>query len=60
MNAGSSYTLYIPAKLAYGDRGAGNKIGPKAALIFDIELVSIEGPAPEPSKNIIRLQPQAQ
>jgi FKBP-type peptidyl-prolyl cis-trans isomerase FklB len=32
-----------PAELAYGDRGAGADIGPGATLIFDIELLSIEG-----------------
>jgi len=42
MNAGSKYRLYIPADLAYGQRGAGRKIGPNSMLIFDVELLSIE------------------
>lgn len=42
MNVGSKYEFYIPADLAYGERGAGNSIGPNETLIFDIELLGIE------------------
>ena len=41
MSVGSKYQFYIPAELAYGDRGAGTSIGPNEALIFDIELLGI-------------------
>ncbi|HEX7381005.1 MAG TPA: FKBP-type peptidyl-prolyl cis-trans isomerase [Nevskiaceae bacterium] len=41
MKPGAKYTFYIPAKLAYGERGAGNKIGPNQALIFEVELISV-------------------
>ena len=41
MPTGSKWELYIPANLAYGERGAGAKIGPNAALIFEIELLDI-------------------
>jgi FKBP-type peptidyl-prolyl cis-trans isomerase FklB len=41
MPVGSKWQLYIPADLAYGDRGAGGDIGPGETLIFDVELVSI-------------------
>ena len=41
MPVGSKYKLYIPSELAYGAGGAGQMIGPNAALIFDVELVSI-------------------
>jgi FKBP-type peptidyl-prolyl cis-trans isomerase FklB len=41
MPQGSKWRLYIPYNLAYGERGAGGKIGPYATLIFDIELISI-------------------
>jgi FKBP-type peptidyl-prolyl cis-trans isomerase FklB len=40
MKEGAKWKLFIPAKLAYGERGTGN-IGPNAILIFDIELLSI-------------------
>ncbi|WP_019003379.1 FKBP-type peptidyl-prolyl cis-trans isomerase [Succinimonas amylolytica] len=40
MKVGSKYRLTIPSDLAYGDSGAGT-IPPKAALIFDVELLDI-------------------
>lgn len=42
MKEGAKWKLFIPADLAYGARGAGGVIPPNAALIFDIELLSIE------------------
>lgn len=42
MPVGSKWMLYIPAQLAYGARGAGQLIGPHAALIFEIELLEIK------------------
>jgi|SRR5271156_1660008 len=42
MPVGSKWQLYIPADLAYGDRGAGADIGPGSTLIFEIELLSIK------------------
>lgn len=42
MTVGSKYVFYIPAKLAYGDRGAGDVIPGGSALIFEIELLEIE------------------
>jgi len=41
MSTGSKYRLYIPSELGYGARGAGSDIPPHAALIFDVELISI-------------------
>jgi len=41
MPVGSKWQLFIPADLAYGDRGAGADIGPGETLIFEVELVSI-------------------
>ena len=42
MPVGSKWQLFVPADLAYGDRGAGPDIGPGATLIFDVELISIQ------------------
>lgn len=44
MPVGSKWQLFIPAELAYGDRGAGPDIGPDSTLIFEVELVSIKQP----------------
>ena len=49
MPVGSTWQFFIPSDLAYGENGAGEVIGPNAALIFQIDLISIEpGPAPKP------------
>ncbi len=42
MGEGAKYRFYIPFNLAYGENGAGNLIPPYAALIFDVELLSVE------------------
>lgn len=44
MKEGDKWKLFIPSKLAYGPRGASEKIGPNSTLIFDVELISIEKP----------------
>ncbi len=41
MPVGSKWKLFIPSDLAYGDRGAGDKIGPGSTLIFEVELLEI-------------------
>jgi FKBP-type peptidyl-prolyl cis-trans isomerase FklB len=54
MPVGSKWQLFVPADLAYGDRGAGADIGPGETLIFEVELMSIQDKskekAPEPDK----------
>ena len=42
MSEGAKWQLYIPPALAYGDKGAGPRIGPNETLIFEIELVEIK------------------
>jgi FKBP-type peptidyl-prolyl cis-trans isomerase FklB len=42
MEEGAKWQLFIPPKLAYGERGAGQVIGPQATLIFEVELISIQ------------------
>ena len=42
MEVGSKWKLFIPSDLAYGDRGAGADIRPHSALIFEVELISID------------------
>ncbi len=41
MKVGGKSTLYCPAELAYGDRGAPPQINPGAALVFEVELLDI-------------------
>ncbi len=43
MPVGSKWQLFIPPDLAYGSRGAGGAIGPNQTLVFDVELISIQG-----------------
>lgn len=42
MPVGSKWKLYVPFELAYGERGAGQLIGPYSTLIFEVELLSID------------------
>ncbi len=46
MPVGSKYRLFIPAKLGYGENGAGEDIPPYSVLIFDIELIKIGATTP--------------
>jgi FKBP-type peptidyl-prolyl cis-trans isomerase len=41
MPVGSTWKLYIPSDLAYGDRGAAGAIPGGSTLIFTIELLDI-------------------
>ena len=42
MSVGSKWQLFVPADLAYGERGAGREIGPNSTLIFEVELLAIK------------------
>jgi FKBP-type peptidyl-prolyl cis-trans isomerase len=43
MTPGSKYKFFIPYQMAYGERGAGQDIPPYSTLIFDIELLKVNG-----------------
>jgi len=43
MSPGAKYKFFIPYQLAYGERGAGQDIPPYSTLIFEIELLKING-----------------
>ena len=42
MKAGSKYQLFIPPDLAYGERSPSPTIPPNSALIFEVELMSVQ------------------
>ncbi|WP_231464240.1 MULTISPECIES: FKBP-type peptidyl-prolyl cis-trans isomerase [unclassified Pedobacter] len=43
MPAGSKFKFFVPYNLAYGERGYGPDIPPYSTLIFEIELLKING-----------------
>lgn len=42
MKPGSTWELYIPSDLAYGERGAAPIIGPNQVLIFKVNLIDVK------------------
>ena len=39
---GESCNIYIPWRLAYGEKGAGNLIPPKTDILFELKIHRIE------------------
>ena len=44
MKEGGKRSIFIPSKMAYGKKGAGDLIPPNSNLIFDIEIIKVEAP----------------
>ena len=44
MRPGDKWQIVLPPELGYGERGAGQLIGPNAVLIFEIDLLEIKKP----------------
>jgi FKBP-type peptidyl-prolyl cis-trans isomerase FklB len=42
MKVGDKWKLFIPPELGYGKRGAGAKIEPGMALVFEVELLEVQ------------------
>jgi len=43
MPVGSKWQLFVPSEMAYGPRGPSPTIGANSVLIFEVELLSIQG-----------------
>ena len=43
MKEGAKWELYIPADLAYGERGAGGRIPGGSCLVFTLEMLKVKG-----------------
>lgn len=43
MKEGAKYTFFIPSDLAYGAQGVPNAIPPHSTLIFEVELLKVNG-----------------
>ncbi len=46
MKPGAKWQLFLPAALAFGDFGSGQIVEPGSAVIYEVELVSVETPQP--------------
>lgn len=42
MPAGSTWQIFIPSQLAFGERGSGSTVGPNATVIYQVELLAVK------------------
>ncbi|WP_416191117.1 FKBP-type peptidyl-prolyl cis-trans isomerase [Neisseria sp. CCUG12390] len=56
LKEGGEATFFIPSKLAYGEQGAGEKIGPNSTLIFDVKLVKVGGAENMPAQPEVQIE----
>lgn len=42
MRVGSHWQVFVPANLAYGERGNPPRIGPEQALVFDLKIMDVK------------------
>lgn len=47
MKVGDKWRLVLPPELAYGEHGAGGDIGPNQTLVFEVELIEVQGVSSE-------------
>ena len=53
MKEGAKSELYIPPDLAYGKAGRDKRIPPNSALIFEVELLSVDKTPPRPPEGFV-------
>lgn len=51
MKPGAKWELFIPPKLAYGENGIGQLIGPNSTLIFEVDLLNVDKAKAEPAQD---------
>ena len=52
MKEGAKWELYIPPDLAYGPRSPRKMIPPNSALVYEVELLSVEEAPPPPTRRM--------